>query len=163
MIEYADRKGVPIASKTQNAPAFAKFTAIIEKVNGRATTHTYSAPQIVKRATDAEAELDAAGFTQRERVGTVVEVHSGGPRAASYNGRFVATCATLVRRADGWYLTAVRTEKRHAGNGASARMSISIPQSTAEAVQRRVLAAFSVRERSRNSAPKDGVTRADTM
>ena len=114
--------------------------------HSRASRHTYNATQIVSCIEEVEEKLDAAGFTERERIGTIVNVVSGGPRAASYNGNFVATFAKLVRRADGWHLIEADTDQRHAGKGAGERIGILITQSTAEAVQKRVLAGFIVRE-----------------
>ncbi|UIJ73473.1 hypothetical protein [Aurantimonas sp. HBX-1] len=146
MAAYVSRTGVLIPEGTEDAPGLAPVTEVLAGVNGRAAKHTFDAKEIVRVARRAEYVLEERNFLERERVGAEIEARSGGPTASSYNGSFVCTLVTLVRRADGWHLTSAKTLSRYAGKGAGTVSRISVSHSAAAAVQNRALAGIKVRE-----------------
>ena len=146
MSQFKSNSGVLVPSDRDDEAGLAAIREVLAGVNGRASKHTFSARAIVRIAQEAEESLDDAGATERERVGTTVEATSGGPLASSYNGTFVCTVVTIRRREDGWYLTFADADQRHAGKGAGERVSIEIRKAVSDAIQKRAISAFRVRE-----------------
>jgi hypothetical protein len=78
---------------------------MLDRVNGRATTHCYTlAAQIYDLADAAEAQLGNLGIAKTRRAGASYAATSGSALPSSYKYSAKATWVKLTRRAAGWYL-----------------------------------------------------------
>jgi ABC-type Na+ efflux pump permease subunit len=84
----------------------AKIEEVLRRVNGQATSHTYtSALEIIAIAKEAEEKLDQLRLPKKDRAGAVAAKTSGSKVPKAYRYRRIATYVKLVRGSRDWYLT----------------------------------------------------------
>lgn len=110
------------------------LTQELERINGRAKTHTYNyATDISHRLESVELDLRKRGVTQANLVGTTVTLLSEVPTAKAYARRSRTAIASLIlaeRRSTGWYVTKVEKIERWTGPGGEEKI---VPTITAAA------------------------------
>lgn len=89
-----------------------KIDSALQAVNGKAVSHTYSARDVRRLATDAETELKSLGIDRAQRKGSIYKASGAGPAAASYKYRVITTMVKLERGAKDWFL--VDAKRDHA-------------------------------------------------
>jgi len=86
----------------------AKIEDMLQRVNGEATSHTYSsASEILAVAREAEETLDRLLLPKKCRAGAVAAKTSGDKVPSAYGYRRIATRVELTRGSREWYLTSV--------------------------------------------------------
>lgn len=81
------------------------ISAQLEEVNGKATTHTYTAQEILALADQAgDAYLKSLGLPKTMWAGARLTALSGDACPKAYKYPRKATLAVLERRASGWFL-----------------------------------------------------------
>lgn len=83
--------------------------ALLGKLNGKATQHTYSVSDLLNEAERIEAKLERLGLPKAERVGAAATVHSGDTVPNAYKWARTGAWAKLERRSTGWFLVGYRT------------------------------------------------------
>ncbi len=122
----------------------AAINAALDKVNGKAVSHTINTYAGVAMIADrAEELLDARGVTKKGRVGTTVIHTPSGPSASSYKYAAVSTAIYLKRVADGWRLTGV--ERSSVWPKSSETFSLTVSAGAAADIYRAAFASIVVR------------------
>lgn len=81
-----------------------ELRAVLEAVNGRASTHTVSGYSDLALFVDA-AERQLSALPKREHIGAVASCVPSGPLSRSYKYDAVSTQVEITRFASGWFLT----------------------------------------------------------
>lgn len=85
----------------------AAINAALEKVNGRATAHTFTgATPIIEAAVAAEAKLELLGLNKVQRIGAQASLSSGKKIPHAYKYPRIKTNVQILRGATGWFLIA---------------------------------------------------------
>ena len=116
----------PIRITESNAPA---VEAALEAVNGRASTHAFTAySEIAPLAVAAENAVLTLLDSQRHAVGARYVATSGAPVANRYDFKRRGTIATLERRATGWFLIAAEACDLYTTSGGRRRLLLTPAQ-----------------------------------
>jgi hypothetical protein len=92
--------------------------AILEKTNGRATSHTFATFSEIEAITlRAEKQLEAYGLTKKDRVGATVLAVSGEKMPNAYKYQITVNHAEFIRKASGWVLTGLTKHQQWGGGG----------------------------------------------
>ena len=92
--------------------------AILEKTNGRATSHTFGSFGDLEAITlRAEKQLEAYGLNKKDRVGATVIAISGEKMPNAYKYQVTVNHAEFVRKASGWVLTSLTKHQQWFGGG----------------------------------------------
>ena len=116
------------AAHLEIRPIEEALDAALEKVNGRASSHTLSASGVVSAAQRAEMQMEASGLPKALRVGAVASFTPSGPGSAyARKGSTVVTTRITMRRVtDGWRL--IKAEKVDIPAGRLERSSLDISE-----------------------------------
>lgn len=101
-----------------NRPSQVK--AVLARVSGRASAHTFSAATIEALAAEAERELERLALPKKMRAGARVHATSGSPVAGAYRYARTATSVTITRGAAAWFLTRVTRVSLYPNRGGAA-------------------------------------------
>jgi hypothetical protein len=106
-----------------------KIDAALAAINGRAASHTFTdAAEVAKIAAEAEALLENLGIPTKVRAGAVFFAQSGSRLPTSYKYTAIVTIVQLSRKSNGWYLTDVRTARRHLNSQPGRKLMLTIAQ-----------------------------------
>ncbi len=142
--KQAERAGLTEALCALIDSKTAAINAALDKVNGKAVSHTINKYAGVAMIADrAEELLNARGVTQKGRVGTTVIHTPSGPGASSYKYAAVSTTIYLKRAADGWRLTGV--ERSSVWPKSSETFCIIVGSKAAEDINRAAFANIGVK------------------
>jgi hypothetical protein len=111
----------------------AALEAALTAANGKATTHTFTALEVLYLAKSAESRLAALGLAKRARKGAMLKALSGAALPGSYKYRAIRTHVTIERGASCWFLTGVFA-KDYAGQERPFRNLYLTPEQDCEAV-----------------------------
>jgi hypothetical protein len=106
-----------------------KIDAALAAINCRAASHTFTdAAQLAKIAEEAEALLEDLGIPKKDRAGAAFFAQSGSRLPTSYKYSVIVTIVQLSRKSNGWYLTDVRTAKRHLNSTPGRKLMLTTAQ-----------------------------------
>jgi hypothetical protein len=91
----------------------------LDAVMGRATTHAYTAADLLSFADQSEKRLERLGLTKKERLGVIVVYRSGTPTSNAYKRSArscLCTSVSIVRRTTGWFVTDIGKVSAYAGS-----------------------------------------------
>lgn len=144
------RKEVRLAARAAIFKGSDDISAALDLKNGRASTHTYGASDIVYLAVGAERRLEGRGVTVKNRAGTRVHGLSGVPTSKTYNRKSrtaIATEVYLERTSSAWYLTLVDRRERYTGPGGGESISYKITRAAHDDIVRQATDGFQVIEK----------------
>jgi len=127
--------------KQTNLPMPPELEALVNGVNGRATTHTYTAFAVKELVLSAEERLERAGVKVANRPGTTVTCVSETARSGIAN-RLVLTRSTV-----GWLLTAfekIQIVQRYTGLGREEKISTTITEEAKADIVKNAMHGFEV-------------------
>jgi len=82
-----------------------KIQAILNKVNGNATSHTFTgASEILRCAENAEKQLENLQLPKISRSGAISKATSGSSVARSYKYQRTISYAKMIRKSSAWFL-----------------------------------------------------------
>ena len=138
-----------MATPIKIAPAnAAKINAVLDTVNGKATSHTVRSWVVVDSiATEAEARLST--LPKAERKGATLTHTPAGPWASAYKYACVTTRILIERRSTGWFL--VSAERAEVYPRAPQRDVMTISSEQRDEIARRAVAEFNVRTTTKES------------
>jgi hypothetical protein len=138
--------GATDAAKAERAEAVVRmldtFRPAIEArmaaVNGRATSHTLGASDVIAAARETEARLEKLGVPKKARGGAELVLSSSAPTAAAYKYRAIGTLVTLRRDTKGsWLLVEARRIEMQPKQ--SSRSTLRVSAEARDAIVRRAL------------------------
>jgi len=107
--------------------------AALTAANGKATTHTFTASEMLYLAEVSERRLEDIGLAKRARKGAMLKALSGAPLPNAYKYRAIRTHVTIERGANCWFLTGICT-KDYAGQVRPFRNLYLTPEQDCEVV-----------------------------
>jgi hypothetical protein len=117
--------------------------ARLAEVNGRATSHTLGARDVVAAARETEARLEKLGVPKKARGGAELVLASRAPTASSYKYRAIGTFVTLRRDTEGnWMLVEARRLEMHPKQSSASTLRVSAE--ARDAIVRRAMAGIVV-------------------
>jgi len=105
-----------------------KMWDALDRANGVSRKNTALPRHIFALADRAEASLVASGLAARDRSGSEVGWHAGGPSAYAYRYKMLRTRITLTRGTKGWFLTGLERIRVYPRQSELYRIMISLKQ-----------------------------------
>jgi hypothetical protein len=118
-----------------NAANAAAIQAALNKVNGRALSHTFTADEIVDVALSAEFKVIALLGSKKDAIGATVFSRSGDKLSNAYKWARQINTMRIERRSNGWWLVDLTNDTVNDKSAAYLRLTLT-PEQDAKAVAR---------------------------
>ena len=118
--------------------------ALLDQVNGKATSWTADTDMVVSAARDAEALLVNRQLPATYRKGAVAVFTTRGPSASSYRNSVIGNEITLERFAEGWRVTAI--ERKGIYPKQSERLKLTISEDQKNRILANAVSGFEIKK-----------------